>query len=82
MNTLVERYEVGDMATIAARQVEPDMPATMTTTLYDLVAAIQAVVEPDREELVVPIVAQMLHAGHATFLRRAEWPSQLELSWS
>ena len=82
MNTLVERYEVGDMATITVRQVEPDMPAIMTTTLYDLVAAIQAAVEPDQEELVVPIVAQMLHAGHATFLRRAGWSSQQELSWS
>lgn len=82
MNTIVESYEVGDMETVAMRLAEHQRSATMTTTLYDLVAAIQAAVEPDQEELVVPIVSHMLHAGHVTFLRNARLPHCQDLSWS
>jgi len=39
------------------------------TTLYDLIAAVSAEIEPSEEEFVVPIVAHLLRAGYAQFLR-------------
>ncbi len=39
------------------------------TTLYDLIAAVEAEVEPGEEACVAPIVAHLLRAGHAQFLR-------------
>ncbi|ETX01648.1 MAG: hypothetical protein ETSY1_06615 [Candidatus Entotheonella factor] len=77
MNTIVKPYEVADLATI-----EPTTSATMTTTLYDLIASIQAAVESDEDELVVPIVAYMLQTGRATFLRGASTPSYQDLAWA
>lgn len=41
-------------------------PSTVTTTLYDLIAAVQDSVHPDEEELVVPTVVHMLLVGRAT----------------
>jgi hypothetical protein len=45
------------------------------TTLYDLIAAVDAEVEPGEEACVVPIVAHLLRVGHAQFLREVdvEW---------
>ncbi len=40
--------------------------STVTTTLYDLIAAVQDSVNPDEEELVVPTVVHMLLVGRAT----------------
>jgi len=42
------------------------------TTLYDLIAAVNAEVEPGEEACVVPIVAHLLRAGHAHFLREVD----------
>jgi hypothetical protein len=39
------------------------------TTLYDLIAAVNAALEPGEEVLTVPIVAHLLRAGRARFLR-------------
>ena len=39
------------------------------TTLYDLIAAFNDAVEPGDEAYVTPIVADLLHAGHARWLR-------------
>ena len=39
----------------------------LTTTLYDLLAAIQSTIEPGEEELVVPIVAHILRTGRVTW---------------
>ena len=39
------------------------------TTLYDLMAAVDDVVEPGEEDMVAPIVAHLLRAGRAHFLR-------------
>ena len=41
----------------------------VSTTLYDLIAAVTDAVEPGEEDVVVPIVAHLLRAGHAHFLR-------------
>jgi hypothetical protein len=42
------------------------------TTLYDLIAAVDAAVEPGEEACVAPIVAHLLRAGHAQFLREVD----------
>jgi hypothetical protein len=39
------------------------------TTLYDLIAAVQDAIAPGEEASVTPIVAHLLRAGHARFLR-------------
>jgi len=39
------------------------------TTLYDLIAAVGDAVEPGEEDVVAPIVAHLLRAGRAHFLR-------------
>lgn len=39
------------------------------TTLYDLIAAVNEVIEPGEEDCVVPIVAHLLRTGQARFLR-------------
>jgi uncharacterized glyoxalase superfamily protein PhnB len=42
------------------------------TTLYDLIAAVDAEVEPGEEACVAPLVAPLLRAGHAQFLREVD----------
>jgi hypothetical protein len=42
------------------------------TTLYDLIAAVDAEVEPGEEACVAPIVTHLLRAGHAQFLRQVD----------
>jgi hypothetical protein len=44
-------------------------PATIQTTLYDLIAAIDAEVEPGEEELVTAAVIHLLNSGRARFAR-------------
>lgn len=43
-------------------------PTVVSTTLYDLIAAVAAEVEPGEEACVALIVAHLLRAGHAQFL--------------
>jgi hypothetical protein len=38
-------------------------PTRVTTTLYDIMAALQTVVEPEDDDLVVAIVAEWLRSG-------------------
>ena len=45
---------------------------TIRTTLYDLMAAINAAVGPENEEAVVAIVVHLLGTGQITFLRELE----------
>jgi hypothetical protein len=42
-------------------------PATITTTLYDLIAALQEVVDPGEDALVVATVVSLLQAGRLTW---------------
>jgi hypothetical protein len=42
---------------------------TVTTTLYDLVEAVQKEVGAANDELIVATVMHLLRAGHATYLR-------------
>lgn len=57
--------------------VEPLSP--ITTTLYDLIAAIRACVEPDEEDLVVATVVHILQSGRVRFLQTSEAP--VRASW-
>jgi hypothetical protein len=40
----------------------------VTTTLYDVLAALQTVVEPEEDDVVVAIVAEWLRSGRLRFL--------------
>jgi hypothetical protein len=43
--------------------------AVVYTTLYDLIAAVNDAIEPGEEDCVAPIVAHLLRADRAHFLR-------------
>jgi hypothetical protein len=49
----------------------------VSTTLYDLIAAVQDTIEPGAEASVPAIVAHLLRAGHARFLRDVD----VDTSW-
>ncbi len=51
--------------------------AVIYTTLYDLIAAVGAEIEPGEEDFVAPIVTHLLRAGCAQFLRDVD----VELLW-
>jgi hypothetical protein len=63
MHTVIDPREEESVATIETSGGEEIAPATITTTLYDLIAALQEVVEPGEEELVVATVVSLLRAG-------------------
>jgi hypothetical protein len=42
-------------------------PTRVTTTLYNVIAALQTVVEPEEDDLVVAIVADWLRSGRLRF---------------
>ena len=44
-----------------------ETPTRVTTTLYDVIAALQAVVEPEEDDVVVAIVADWLRSGRLSF---------------
>jgi hypothetical protein len=49
-------------------EIIPDEARTrMTTTLYDVLAALQTVVEPEEDDAVVAIVAAWLRSGRLRF---------------
>jgi hypothetical protein len=43
--------------------------ATVTTTLYDLIATIRAVVDREEEPMIVATAVYILRSGHAAFVR-------------
>jgi len=52
--------------TIDHDEMEADAPTCLTTTLYDLMAALHAVVAPHEDALVVALVARWLRTGRIT----------------
>jgi hypothetical protein len=57
------------MSTLFDATVAPeDMPATIETTLYDLMEAMQEEADPDEEEIVVTSVLHLLRSGRIAFL--------------
>lgn len=64
MRTVISPREEGSVVTVETSGGEDTAPATITTTLYDLIAALQEVVEPGEDRLVVATVVSMMRAGH------------------
>jgi hypothetical protein len=48
-----------------------EAPTRVTTTLYDVIAALQMVVEPEEDDVVVAIVADWLRSGRLRFPENA-----------
>jgi len=68
-------------AVASDRRVLERESATRTvvyTTLYDLIAAVDAAIAPGEEACVTPIVAHLLCTGHARFLRDVD----TEMLWT
>ena len=51
---------------VGAGQTAAEAPARLTTTLYDVIAALQSVVEPDEDGLVVAVVGHWIRSRHIT----------------
>ena len=51
---------------------EDAIPATITTTLYDLIAALQDVVQPGEDALVVATMVHLLRTRRITWLSNIE----------
>jgi hypothetical protein len=71
-NLLRSRKEDAMPAVIAdrpLRALERTARTVVYTTLYDLIAAVNDAVEPGDEAYVALMVADLLHAGHARWLR-------------
>jgi hypothetical protein len=61
----------GEGAMMARGRREKALPARLTTTLYALLAALQDVVGPDNDPLVVATAVHLLRSGRLTPLRKA-----------
>ncbi len=66
MNTVVDAVEP---ATFGTEMVTTGAPTYVTTMLYELMAALQTVAEPDEDELIITIVAFWVRTGRLTFCR-------------
>jgi hypothetical protein len=56
---------------IDSREMEADVPPSLTTTLYELMTALQAGVAADEDALVVALVARWLRTGRIRWLGNA-----------
>jgi hypothetical protein len=63
--------------TCAAAVLAQPASTTLSTTLYDLVAAVQDSVGPEGDDLVVATVVSLLRAGHVTWGRARTTPPLL-----
>ena len=68
MHSMIDPVEAEVLGTVDTALVEEDVPATITTTLYDLIAAVRAAVAPDDDPLVVATVVHLLRSRRVTFL--------------
>ena len=57
-----------------------ETPSRLTTTLYDLIVVLQAVVGPDNDALVVATVRHLLRSGRLTFPGKAR-PGRRRRPW-
>lgn len=69
MNALVNFYEAASETRPAIDTSENAASASTTTTLYDLISALQDTVEPGEETYIVPIITQWLRSGRLRFDR-------------
>jgi hypothetical protein len=63
MHTVIDPCEDGGVVTVEPSVRKDAAPATITTTLYGLIAALHEVVDPGEEALVVATVVSMMRAG-------------------
>src|SRR5882724_1432972 len=66
MNPVVTPYQV---QTVEAALTAAEAPPRLRTTLYDVMAALQTVVEPDEDDLVVAVMVYWLRSRRITFVR-------------
>jgi hypothetical protein len=66
MNPVVKpcKAETAEVGLTAA-----EAPAYLMTTLYDVMAVLHTIVEPDADDLVVAVVVRWLRCGRLTFVR-------------
>ena len=69
MAPVMERDELAQVGTGMQGEATP---SCLTTTLYDLIAAIQDGLSPDDDALVVATVVHLLRSGRLTWLRQAK----------
>jgi hypothetical protein len=55
--------------TVEAGLTAAEPQACLMTTLYDVMAALQTVVEPDEDDLAVAVMVHWLHSQRITFVR-------------
>jgi hypothetical protein len=53
-------------------RIKPASPTTLTTTLYDLIAALQDAAGPDADDLVVTTVLHLIDSGGLTWQQRPQ----------
>ncbi len=68
MHSMSDPVEAELRGPVETALVEADVPATITTTLYDLIAAIRTAVVPDDDPLVIATVVHILRSRQITFL--------------
>lgn len=68
MAPVMERDE---LAKVGTRMQGEATPSCLTTTLYDLIAAMQDGLSPDDDALVVATVVHLLRSGRLTWLGKA-----------
>jgi hypothetical protein len=67
MATVLDTCEMDTADTVYTAAPTRAVPRRITTTLYDLISAVQTSVEPHDETLVVATVWHLLHTGRATW---------------
>jgi len=72
MQSMLEPVAAAWRGTVETAWVEAAVPAAITTTLYDLIAAIRTAVAPDDDPLVVTTVVHILRSRRITFLSDPE----------
>ena len=63
--------ERGELAQVGTGMQGEATPSCLTTTLYDLIAAMQDGLSPDDDALVVATVVHLLRSGRLTWLGKA-----------
>jgi hypothetical protein len=77
--------ERGELAQVGMGRQGEATPLCLTTTLYDLIAAIQDELSPDDDALVVASVVHLLRSGRLTWLgntREHLCQSRREAMWA
>ena len=63
--------ECDELAQVGTRMQGEATPSCLTTTLYDVIAAMQDGLNPDDDALVVATVVHLLRSGRLTWLGKA-----------